>query len=139
MPLKNHSSSQVEEKPIDGPGTGILSSAELEDYQNTADALAKQLNVSKVHVVVQVVPENLERKVCYLKEPNYVTKIRVMDKATSLGVYTAAEELREISVIKESSDAITYSESPESDDFKLGIVDYCLGMVSRLQNQFKKK
>jgi len=116
-----------------------LTAEEHKQYDETADKLAKELNVSKVHVVVQINPETLERKVCYLKEPNYSTKIRVMDQATQLGVYTAAEQLREASVIKEASDAITYSESPESDDYKLGIVDYCLSMVNRLQNQFKKK
>ena len=116
-----------------------LTEEEHKQYDAAAEKLAKELSVSKVHVVVQIHPETLERKVCYLKEPNYSTKIRVMDQATQLGVYTAAEQLREASVIKEASDAITYSESPESDDYKLGIVDYCLSMVNRLQNQFKKK
>ena len=119
--------------------TPELTEQESADYQETADQLAKNLGISKVHIVVQIDPVTLERKVCYLKEPNYLTKIRVMDKATTLGVYTAAEELRELSVIKESSDAITYSDTPESDRYKLGVVDYCLGMVTRLQNQFKKK
>ena len=123
----------------DGPETGILSDVELKEYQAIADNLAKQLSVSKVHVVVQIDPTNFDRKVCYLKEPNYTTKIRVMDKAATLGIYTAADELREVSIIKEHSDAITYSESPDSDMYKLGIVDYCLNMVARLQNQFKKK
>jgi len=132
-------SKKVETKPVDGPGTGTLSQAEHDQYKQVAEGLEKQLSVSEVHVVVQIDPVSLERKVCYLREPNYLTKIRVMDKATSLGVYTAAEELREISVIKEASDAITYGESPECDAYKLGIVDYCLGMVNRLQNQFKKK
>lgn len=129
----------TESTATDGPGTGILSDEEISEYRSCAKNLEKQLSVSEVHVVVQIDPDTLERKVCYLREPNYVTKIRVMDKATTLGVYTAADELREISVIKESSDAITYGESPECDRYKLGVVDYCLGMVSRLQNQFKKK
>ena len=116
-----------------------LTIAENKAYNEKCEALAKELSVSKVHVVVQIDPDTLERAVCYLKEPNYLTKIRVMDKATTMGIYTAAEELREVSVIKEHSDAITYSESSDSDRYKLGIVDYCLGMVTRLQNQFKKK
>ncbi len=116
-----------------------LTDEEIKFYAEKAEELAKQHNVSKVHPVVQFERVTFARKVCYLKEPNYLTKIRVMDKATSLGVYTAAEELRELSVIKEESDPITYSESFESDDYKLGIVDYCLSMVQRLQNQFKKK
>lgn len=133
------STKKTEIKAIDGPGTPILSQAEHKEYEAIADKLAKELFVSNVHVVVQINPDTLERKVCYLKEPNYLTKIRVMDKAVTLGIYTAAEELRELSVIREASDAITYSESPESDAYKLGCVDYCLGMIKRLQNQFKKK
>lgn len=108
-------------------------------YDARAKALAEQLVVTKVHAVVQIEPGTRERRVCFLREPNYPTKIRVMDKANMFGPYTAAEELREMSVIKESSDAITYSESPESDRYKLGVVDYCLGMITRLQNAFKKK
>ena len=119
--------------------TEELTEVENKSYDAAAKALAVAKNISKVHVVVQMDPETLERKVCYLSEPNYQTKIAVMDKAVTIGVYRAAEELRELSVIKESSDAITYSDSPESDPYKLGVVDYCLGMISRLQNQFKKK
>ena len=119
--------------------TAELTDAENKQYKETADALAASKGISKVHVVVQIDPDTLERKVCYLSEPNYQTKISVMDKAVTIGIYRAAEELREISVIKESSDAITFSDSSESDIYKLGIVDYCMGMVNRLQNQFKKK
>lgn len=119
--------------------TEDLTDAEIAEYDETAKQLASKLNVSKVHVVVQIKPDTLERAVCYLKEPNYLTKVRIMDKAASLGVYTAAEELREMSVIKEHSDSLTYSDHFESDRYKIGILDYCLGMISRLQNQFKKK
>jgi hypothetical protein len=116
-----------------------LTEEESAMYAEKAEQLAKELNASKVHVVVQMKPDTFERAVCYLREPNYLTKVRVMDKAASLGVYTAAEELREMSVIKEHSDSLTYSDHYESDRYKIGILDYCLGMISRLQNQFKKK
>lgn len=116
-----------------------LTSDEVAQYDEKASQLAKELSVSKVHVVVQINPETNERAVCYLKEPNYLTKVRVMDKAAGLGVYTAAEELREMCIIKEHSDPITCSDHYESDRYKMGILDYCLGMINRLQNQFKKK
>jgi hypothetical protein len=116
-----------------------LSEEEVAEYEAKAVALAKKEMVSKVHPVVQIDPETLGRHVCYLKEPNYSTKIRVMDKATTLGPYTAADELREACLLKEVSDPITYSDSPESDRYKMGVTDYCIAMVSRLQNQFKKK
>lgn len=116
-----------------------LSDEETTAYQAKADLLAKEKNVSKVHIVVHIDPETLDRKVCYLTEPNYPTKIRVMDKAVTLGAYTAADELRQSCVIMEASDAITYGESPECDRYKMGVTDYCLTMVNRLENQFKKK
>lgn len=116
-----------------------LTEAEHKHYQETANQIAATKNISKVHPVVLIDPDTLDRHVCYLSEPNYVTKISVMDKAVTIGIYRAAEELRELSVIRESSDAITYSDSPESDQYKLGVADYCLGMINRLQNQFKKK
>ena len=81
----------------------------------------------------------LERIVCYVKEPNFETKIRVMDKAvSSAGLYTAANELREACTIKEYSDQRTFSESTKYDKFKMGVVDFCMNMISRSQNQFKK-
>lgn len=117
-----------------------LTEAEVKEYEAKAEELAKQLGVSKVHPVVQIDPERgYERQVCYLKEPSYTTKIRLMDKASTSGVFSAGEELRELCTIREASDAITYSDAPESDRYKLGVVDYAIGMVSRLQNQFKKK
>ena len=121
--------------------TAELTAEETAAYDKRAAELATSHNDGrKVHPIVQIdSTNNFARSVCYLKEPNYVTKVRIMDKASTSGVYSAAEELREICVIKEESDPITYSEAPESDRFKLGVLDYAIGMISRLQNQFKKK
>lgn len=127
---------KVEERKFD---QSVLSEEETAEYDQKAEALAKANNVSKVHPIVQIDPETLSRHVCYLKEPNYLTKIRVMDKATTIGVYTAADELREACLIREASDSITYGEAPECDRYKMGVTDYALTMVTRLQNQFKKK
>lgn len=119
--------------------TAELTENEINEYGEVAERLAKEKVVSKVHPVVQIDPVSLERKVCYISEPNYATKLAVMDKASTVGPYRAADELREACLIKEASDAITYSESPESDRYKLGVTEYCMGIVNRLQNQFKKK
>lgn len=108
-------------------------------YAEAAEQLAKKHNVSKVHPIVQIVPETFERVVCYITEPNYITKVRVMDKATTIGVYSAAEEMRQACLLPEPSDPISYGESPECDRFKMGVLDECLTMIKRLQNQFKKK
>lgn len=130
---------QTQETAPEKKDLTILSDEEISEYEAKAEALAKQENVSKVHPVVQIDPETLSRHVCYLKEPNYSTKIRVMDKATTLGVYTAADEMREACLIRKASDPITYGDSPECDRYKMGVTDYALTMVTRLQNQFKKK
>ncbi len=136
MSTKNQTQDTATTKKIDRT---VLSEEEIAEYAATADALAKKKAVSKVHPVVQIDPENLSRHVCYLTEPNYTTKIRVMDKVVTAGVYTAADELREACVIRDASDTITYGDSPECDRYKMGVVDYCLTMITRLQNQFKKK
>lgn len=119
--------------------TPSLTDEEVKEYDTQATHLAKKHSVSKVHPIVQIDPETLNRHVCYIREPDYTTKIRVMDKMATLGIYTAAEELRQACLLQEPSDPITYSESPESDRYKMGVVDYCLTLITRLQNQFKKK
>jgi hypothetical protein len=119
--------------------TAELTDEEIQAYSDKADMLAKEKNISKVHPIVQINPDTLERKVCYISEPNYVTKLAVMDKSITVGPYIAGEELRQACLIKEASDPITYGDSPECDRYKLGVVDYCILMVKRLKNQFKKK
>lgn len=119
--------------------TPELTESELDFYEATAAQLAKKYAVSKVHPVVYIDKDTLKRTVCYLKEPNYLTKIRVLDKAATLGVYTASDELRVACTLKEESDPITYGDSSECDKYKLGVTDFAGTMVVKLQNQFKKK
>lgn len=119
--------------------TAELTEVEAQMYGDKAKEIAKMKGFSQVHPVVQIDPTTLERKVCYLSEPNYFTKLALMDKAVQLGPYMAGEEMRTTCLIKEESDPITYGDYPECDSYKMGVVDYCLTMVKRLQNQFKKK
>jgi len=119
--------------------TKTLSQDELDNYQSRSEEIAKELNVSKVHPVVFINPTTFERSVCYLSEPNFQTKLAIMDKALMLGVYQAGEELMRACVVKDYSDSITYSEHPVSDEYRMGVIDYCLQMINRYQNQFKKK
>ena len=119
--------------------TSELTEDEVKFYSDNALAIAKKYGFTDVHPVVQINPDTLERNVCYLQEPNYLTKLALMDKAVQLGPYMAGEELRQICTIKEESDSITYGEGPQCDRYKMGVIDYCLTMVKRLQNQFKKK
>jgi hypothetical protein len=119
--------------------TTKLTAAEVAAYELRASELATELNHSKVHPVAFIHPTTLERSVCYLAEPNFSTKLAIMDKSLTVGIYQAGEELMRLSLIKEASDPCMYSEHPSSDDYRMGIIDFCLTMISRFQNQLKKK
>lgn len=116
-----------------------LTAEEQKQYQDKADQLAKEGNFTKVHTVVFIHPETKERSVAYLSEPNFATKLAIMDKSVMLGIYQAGEELMRICMIKESSDPIMYSEHPSSDEYRMGVIDYCLTMINRFKNKLKKK
>jgi len=119
--------------------TPELTDEEFAFYKQKAESLAVKYGVSKVHPVVAIDPDTFERVVCYIKEPNYDTKIRVMDKVQQIGGFSAGEELRQICTLKEESDPITYSDTSASDKYKMGILDECMSMITKIQNQFKKK
>ena len=116
-----------------------LTSEEQQQYSEKADQLAKEGNYSKVHTVVFIHPETKERSVAYLSEPNFTTKLAIMDKSIMLGVYQAGEELMRMCILKEASDPIMYSEHPSSDEYRMGVIDYCLTMINRFKNKLKKK
>lgn len=73
----------------------------------------------------------------YIKEPNRMTKLRMLDKAV-LGSYTASAEVYDAILIKEESDPRLYSESPEDDKCYFGGVQATFALVEILQNQLKK-
>ena len=119
--------------------TEQLTEEEIKAYEDRAAALAKEYNVSQVHVCVQVTPETLERRACYIKEPNFMTKLTVMGKMVRVDMYVAANELREACIIKEASDPITYGDSPECDPYKLGVISFCFGIIDTYHNILNKK
>jgi hypothetical protein len=123
----------------DGELPENITPEENDYYEAKAKALASKYAVSTVYPVVQIDKDTFVRSVCFLKEPNYVTKLSIMDKSITIGVYHAAEELRTVCLLAEESDAITFSESSESDRYKLGVVNFCLGIITALKNQFQKK
>jgi hypothetical protein len=116
-----------------------LSAEQLEVYNIKSSEIAKQLGVTKVHPIV-FLNEDDSHVVAYLKEPTFMMKLIAKDKAMTHGVNISANELREYCLIKEHSDALTYSDTEESDGYKLGICDYIISnMVTSFVNQFKKK
>lgn len=117
-----------------------LTDLEREQYEQKAAELAKECGVPKVYVSVQINRDNgNERIVSYIKEPNYMTKLHLMDKATALGSHQAGDEFREMCQIKEHSHPLTHSDHPEADKYKLGVVQRCLEIITMVLDEFKKK
>lgn len=119
--------------------TPQLSEAEIKEYEEKCESLAKAHNVSKVHAAVIIQPGSLERHVCYIKEPNFPTKLNILNKMVSVGVYPAANELREACVIKEASSPLTYGEAPECDPYKIGVVNFCIPLIEAYSVASDKK
>jgi len=113
----------------------ILTPEEIANYEAKAVEIAKERGVPKVHPVVFIQPVTFKRIVAYLRQPTFAEKLHAMDQALIAGVYMSANNLMELLIIKEHSDALVETD----DDAKMGVVDYCMGLVSRYQNQFAKK
>lgn len=116
-----------------------LTPKEIEGYEAEAVELAKKHKVSKVHVYVGIDPETDERVVGFLKEPNYLQKIVTLDKIATVGIFVAGDELRETITLREESDPRTYNDTPDCDNYRLGMVGTCVPIVNVIQNSFKKK
>jgi hypothetical protein len=117
-----------------------LSDEQRAEMEEKAKVLATQLSVPKVHPLAFYNPETKTFVECYLKEPNYMTKLVILDKVMSHGIHIASEDLRQACVLTDHSDPLTYSDAPQSDPFKLGVLDYIAkSMIDTYVDQFKKK
>lgn len=112
-----------------------LTPEEIANYEAKAVEIAKERGVPTVHPVVFIQPDTNKRIVAYLRQPTFSEKLHAMDQALTAGVYMSAYNLSELLLIKDKSDAIVET----NDDARMGVVDYCMGLVSRYQNQFAKK
>lgn len=74
----------------------------------------------------------------YLKAPNRLAKIRIMDKTEQTGNYSAAAEMIDFCLLKAESDPRITNESPEYDDLYMGCVVACQSLISASINQIKK-
>lgn len=119
--------------------TDLLTEDEIKGFDERCEALAKEHNVPKVHACVIVTPGTLERHVCFIKEPNFTTKLNVLNKMSTLGIHPGANELREACMIKSASSPLTYGESPECDPYKIGVINFCMGIINAYQNVLDKK
>lgn len=110
----------------------------MADCEARAAELAKKYNVSKVYIYVGVSP-NGEKIVGYIKEPSYIQKIVALDKIATVGMFMAADELRESLTLKDESDPRTYITSSDCDAYRLGMTGTCATMIEVVSNTFKKK
>lgn len=75
----------------------------------------------------------------YLKEPNRLAKLRILDKSSQIGDFSASAEMIDLCLIKEESDPRIYSEAPENDKFFLGACYRCQQLITMSFDQIKKK
>ncbi len=108
-----------------------------EEIQAKADELSTREGC-KVHPLVFMTEDNIEKVVGFIKEPPRQVKLRVMDKGLTSPA-TAASEVVEAFLVKDASDPKIWDEKPENDKFYLGAVMEAYNMISMAVNQFKKK
>jgi hypothetical protein len=111
----------------------------IEEIEAKKMDLEKQHGV-EVHPIVFLVEgaEKEDQVVGFIKEPPFLVKLRVMDKALISPISSAAE-LLEISLIKEASDSRIYDESPKNDKIRLGAVMAAYGLIKYQVDVYKKK
>ena len=119
--------------------TPQLTEAEILAFETKAQEIAKQRGYAQVHPVVFIMPESLERIVAYLRNPSFTEKLYAMDQSAISGPWMASMNMMDLLLIKEESHALASSDAPQADNVKLGIVNYCLNLVTYYSNQFKKK
>lgn len=102
-----------------------------------AEELTKTHGVKVSPIIFKAKPTDEEFVVGFLKEPPRFVKLRMMDKGLTAPI-TAASEVMETCLIKESSDARIYSELPENDVFYMGATMVVYSMVEVAINQLKK-
>lgn len=119
--------------------TKELSQEEIELYSAKAKEISITIGGTEVHPIVILHPETYERKVCYIKEPSFMQKLDALDRAVAIGQFKSAYILFEQVIIKEHSDAIMFSDSSESDAYKMGAIGVVDKLVVTYSNEFKKK
>jgi hypothetical protein len=107
-----------------------------EEIEAKASELKEQLKVD-VHPLVFQTGEG-DQVVGYIKEPDRMVKLRVLDKGM-ISPVSAAAELFEVIMIKDASDPRIWGEKPEFDKFYLGAVIACYDLIKLSVNTFKKK
>lgn len=109
----------------------------IQQAEEKAVELSAQLN-AKVHAIVFKDKETEQYIVGFIKEPNRMIKLALLDKSV-MGGYSAASEVLESVLLKEHSDPRIYSERTEDDSIYLGAVAAVYDLIKLSVNQAKKK
>ncbi|GAC1662318.1 MAG: hypothetical protein NVS9B7_30310 [Flavisolibacter sp.] len=110
--------------------------------QEEIQAKADQLTAREGKKVIPLVFEDRESKeqiVGYLRNPDRLTKTRILDKMMSIGMVTAASELLDIALLKEDSNPRISSAREEDDEIYLGAAMACFDFIKASDNLYKKK
>lgn len=119
--------------------TNKLTEEEVKAINEKCEKLAEENKVSKVYACVLFKPD-FTRVISYVSEPKFLDKVALMDKAFQYGPYQAANDIRELYLIKEYSDPLTFGETPECDPYKLGLLNFIVAnVVQSASGEFKKK
>jgi hypothetical protein len=117
-----------------------LTEVEIAELEKKCLELAEKHNVAKVYPCVQIKNDGSnERVISFVKEPNFETKLALMDISNSLGIHQAGNNLRMMCQLTEESNPLTYGEHWECDKYKLGVAQFCLGIIEIALNEYKKK
>lgn len=78
--------------------------------------------------------------VCFIQEPQRLTKMRIIDMlAQQQGVTAAGQMLFESSVIREESDKRIFSQDSKYDALYLTIITNCVDLITVYSDVIKKK
>jgi hypothetical protein len=112
------------------------------DLNDSVAAKAAEISARlgvKVHPLIFRDEETSTDVIGFMREPNRVTKLRVLDKSITVGVFSASAELYDAVIIKEESDSRLFSELSSDDKLVLGATMAAYDLIKTSVNQFKKK
>jgi hypothetical protein len=118
--------------------TSAFSAEQLAPFIAKRDELTANSD-RPVHMFLLKNQKTGEPVVAYVKEPNYVSKVALMDSIISKGAVITGETMREACLIEKESHPLTYGNAPECDEYKLSIAINCIGLIKSVADEYKKK
>lgn len=117
-----------------------ITDEERKEYDEKCIELQLKYNCPKVHCSIQInFDSNNKRVASYFRHPDFDAQLALMSKLREDNMYEIANELRLLYQLQEESDPLTYGDSFASEPYKLGLAKYCLGIITIVQDSFKKK